>query len=48
MFYGNDVNEPTFPYPEIEDEYYEDEENPKWDSEYHLIKIYNESLDIMG
>jgi hypothetical protein len=33
--------EPIFPYPDIEDEYYENEENIKWD-EYPLIKLYNE------
>ena len=42
--YGDDdiENEPKFPYPDIEDEYYEHSENPKWDTEYPLIKIYNE------
>jgi hypothetical protein len=34
--------EPIFPYSDIEDEYYDDQENPKWDIDYPLIKIYNE------
>lgn len=45
-YYGDD--EPTFPYPDIEDEYYEDfhnpKQNPKWDTDYPLIKIYNEEF----
>jgi hypothetical protein len=42
-YYGDDVseNEPEFPYPDIEDDYYEDPRNPKWETEYPLIKIYN-------
>ena len=42
-YYG-DIDEsgtPEFPYPEIEEEYENDEDNPKW-SEYPLIAIYNE------
>lgn len=44
IYYGNDdtENEPTFPYPNIEDEYYEDQDNPKWETDYPLIKIHNE------
>ena len=38
-YYGE--NEPTFPYPDIEDEYYDDSEHPKWDTEYPFIQIYN-------
>jgi hypothetical protein len=43
-YYGDDntENEPKFPYPDIEDEYYEDQDNPKWETDYTLIKIYNE------
>jgi len=46
-YYGDDSREgePPFPYPDIEDEYYDDggdEENPKWKNDYPLIKIYNE------
>ena len=42
--YGDDnaENEPKFPYPDIEDEYYDNTENPKWENNYPLIKIYNE------
>jgi len=43
-YYGDDntENEPKFPYPDIEDEYYENQENSKWDKYKPLIKIYNE------
>ena len=43
-YYGDNhiENEPIFPYPDIEDEYYEDQENLKWETNYPLIKIYNE------
>ena len=46
-YYGvdNTENEPSFPYPYIEDEYYEDQDNKKWDTDYPLIKIYNEEWD---
>jgi hypothetical protein len=37
------IDEPVFPYDsDIEDEYYEDQENPKWKLEYPLIDEYNE------
>ena len=43
-YYGdkNREGEPIFPYPDIEDEYYDDVENIKWENDYPLIKIYNE------
>ena len=43
-YYGEDdtENEPQFPYPDIEDEYYNNQENPKWNNDYPLIKQYNE------
>jgi hypothetical protein len=43
-YYGDDdtENEPKFPYPDIEDEYYDNQENPKWDNDYPLIKKFNE------
>jgi hypothetical protein len=43
-YYGdkNIDREPIFPYPDIEDEYYDDIENIKWVNDYPLIKIYNE------
>lgn len=44
-YYGdssNDDGEPIFPYPDIEDEYYDDQENIKWANDYPLIKTYNE------
>lgn len=34
--------EPEFPYPDIEDEYFDDPENIKWTNDYPLIEIYNE------
>lgn len=46
-YYGDDntENEPKFPYPYIEDEYYEDQDNQKWDTDYPLVKIYNEEWE---
>ncbi len=43
-YYGDENREaePIFPYSDVEDEYYDDENNPKWDNDYPLIKIYNE------
>ena len=38
-------NEPSFPYPDIEEEYGDDPENPKWKNDYPLIKIHNEELN---
>ena len=37
-------NEPEFPYPEIEEEYYDDIDTSRWDNDpdYPLIKSYNE------
>ena len=43
-YYGDFSNEPTFPYPEIEDEYYDDMNNIKWELNYPLIKEYNENV----
>jgi hypothetical protein len=43
-YYGDkNINgEPKFPYPDIEEEYYNDTKNIKWENDYPLIKIYNE------
>ena len=43
-YYGNEniEGEPIFPYPDIEDEYYDDTENIKWMNDYPLIELYNE------
>jgi hypothetical protein len=42
-YYGEKCEgEPIFPYSDVKDEYYDDQENPKWDDYYPLIKIYNE------
>ena len=42
-YYGDETREgePIFPYPDIEDEYYDDTDNPKWDNDYPLLKKYN-------
>jgi len=46
-YYGNDddENKPKFPYPDIENEYYNNQENPKWKNDYPLIKIHNEEYN---
>lgn len=44
-YYGDESGEPIFPYSEIEDEYNNDPENPKWEKNYPLIKLYNEEYD---
>jgi hypothetical protein len=42
-YYGNtDEKEPIFPYPDIEDEYYDDQKNIKWENDYPLIKTFHE------
>ena len=43
--YGTSIDslEPSFPYPEIEDEYYDDTENEKWSNDYPLISEYNKA-----
>jgi len=48
MFYGEiRENEPSFPYcEEIENEYYEDQNNIKWEKDYPLIEKYNEQHNI--
>lgn len=47
-YYGDEMLEsmPIFPYPEIEDEYFNDENNEKWINEFPLIKKYNEKYDL--
>jgi hypothetical protein len=45
-YYGDDdleakENEPQFPYPDIEDEYYDDQDNSRWEIDYPLIEKYN-------
>lgn len=44
MYFGNDEleNEPKFPYPDIEDEYDNNQEDPKW-KDYPLIDTYNKN-----
>ena len=38
-YYGDDdtENEPKFPYPDIEDEYYDTQLDPKWENDYNLL-----------
>lgn len=45
-YYGDDSIEgrPVFPYPDIEDEYYDDMDNTKW-KDYPLIEFYNEEFN---
>lgn len=46
-YYGDETDngKPEFPYPDVESDYYDDPEKPKWDNDYPLIKIYNEELN---
>lgn len=46
-YYGDEMKEscPKFPYPELINEYYDDQENPKWKTDYSLIEKYNKDLD---
>lgn len=44
-YYGDETREPIFPYPDIEEEYYDDPDNPKWNIDYPLIQIYNMEHD---
>jgi hypothetical protein len=47
-YYGQRNNDPPFPYSEdIEDEYYNDIDNHKWEIEYPLITEYNEICKIL-
>ena len=46
-YYGDEMHdeEPIFPYPNIQHEYDDDQENIKWNNDYPLIKIYNEKFN---
>lgn len=45
-YFLQDVNYPDFPYSsEIEDEYNENPDDPKWKIEYHLINKWSEECD---
>jgi hypothetical protein len=46
-YYGEEIEQPPFPYPEIEEEYDDDPDNPKWKTEYPLIGIYNAQSDLL-
>lgn len=37
--------EPQFPHPELEEEYDDDTDNPKWNIEYPLIKLWVEEWE---
>ena len=43
--YGDNTGQPIFPYPDIEDEYDEEPENPNWKNDYPLIEIYQRDYD---
>jgi len=42
-YFGDETceGEPIFPYSDVEDEYDNDPNNPKWENDYPLINIYN-------
>jgi hypothetical protein len=40
-YYGDESGEPVFPYPDIEDEYYDDRNNITWTYDYPLIEKYH-------
>jgi hypothetical protein len=46
-YYGDEdiENEPQFPYPELEEAYYDDTENVKW-NDYPLIHNFHEEWDM--
>lgn len=39
-YYCHEIDEPKFPYPDLEDEYDDDINNSKWVTDYPLIKPY--------
>jgi hypothetical protein len=45
-YYGDEnEGEPIFPYYDVVEEYFNDQENIKWENDYPLIKIYKEELN---
>ena len=48
-YYGENINEPPFPYPEIENEYYNhsDPDDPEWFIKYPLIQKYNDDFNAL-
>lgn len=51
-YYGAEREYPDFPYPEIEDNYYDDidvwrQNNPNWKIDYPLIEKYEQESDII-
>jgi hypothetical protein len=42
--YPNSDDEPPFPYSSMEEEYYEDEDNPKWNVIYPLLEEHKKSI----
>jgi len=44
-YYGENFEQPPFPYPNIEDE--NDQDNHEWGTEYPLIKIYERDLNLI-
>lgn len=45
MYNKEYIESPIFPYPEIEEEYYDNPDDPKWENEYPLLKVYEEEND---
>ena len=45
-YYGEDHIEPVFPYPNIENEYYDDVDNAMWEQQYPLIKTYLDECEL--
>jgi hypothetical protein len=44
--YGDKFEEPEFPYPDIDDEYYADEDNLKWNNDdYPLLKGFKDEYN---
>lgn len=43
--YSDDINEPPFPYPDIEEEYFDNQDDPQW-NQYPLIQRYHIDYDI--
>jgi hypothetical protein len=43
-WFGDNSGQPPFPYPEMEEEYYDDQDNQKW-KEYPLLKVYDIDCD---
>lgn len=45
IYYKDFIEEPEYPYPDLNEEDYDDEKNPGWRNEYPLLKKFYEELD---